>query len=141
MFLFFFPVKLLRNLHLFYLNRLLRMFPILATFILIQASFLNRIADGPYWTIMSIHTHRCRVYWWSTLLYIQNFLNPPYMVSLHWWLYVDIITTTKSIEEQERIPNSVTIIVQKSSIRCPSVSVSQRVNEQSFHLSNIVLPI
>ncbi|XP_075974719.1 nose resistant to fluoxetine protein 6-like [Anticarsia gemmatalis] len=85
------PMKLLKNLHLFYLNRLLRIFPVLAAMILIQISFLNWIVDGPFWSVVLDHTHRCRVYWWSTLLHIQNFVNPNHMCLAHsWYLAIDI---------------------------------------------------
>lgn len=84
-------MKLLKNLHLFYLNRLLRMFPVLAAMVLIQASFLNWVVDGPYWEVAMVHTHRCRVYWWSTLLHIQNFYNPGAMCLAHsWYLAIDV---------------------------------------------------
>ncbi|KAJ0175782.1 hypothetical protein K1T71_008941 [Dendrolimus kikuchii] len=84
-------MKLLKNLHLFYLNRLLRMFPVLAAFILLQASVLNWISDGPYWDSVVEQTHRCRVFWWSTLLHIQNFYNPSHMCLPHsWYLAIDV---------------------------------------------------
>lgn len=71
----------MKNLHMFYLNRLLRMFPVLAAFVLLQASLLNRVSDGPNWVIMEGHTERCRMYWWTTLLHVQNWVNPGEMVS------------------------------------------------------------
>ncbi|CAH0406840.1 unnamed protein product [Chilo suppressalis] len=84
-------MSLIKNLHLFYLNRLLRMFPILATAILMQASFQNRMTDGPYWFIVAWSTNNCRQYWWSTLLYVQNLLNPPTMCLGHaWYLAIDM---------------------------------------------------
>ncbi|XP_050561859.1 nose resistant to fluoxetine protein 6-like [Spodoptera frugiperda] len=84
-------LKLLKNLHLFYLNRLLRMFPVLAAVILMQISIFNRVADGPYWNVEMTNTHRCRVYWWSTLLHIQNYVNPSHMCLSHsWYLAIDV---------------------------------------------------
>ncbi|KAJ8721313.1 hypothetical protein PYW07_002088 [Mythimna separata] len=84
-------MKLLKNLHLFYLNRLLRMFPALAAVILLHVSILNRVADGPYWGMVSVLTQRCRVYWWSTLLHIQNYVNPSHMCLAHsWYLAIDV---------------------------------------------------
>ncbi|KAF9798492.1 hypothetical protein SFRURICE_012520 [Spodoptera frugiperda] len=88
---FFTLIKLLKNLHLFYLNRLLRMFPVLAAVILMQISIFNRVADGPYWNVEMTNTHRCRVYWWSTLLHIQNYVNPSHMCLSHsWYLAIDV---------------------------------------------------
>lgn len=75
-------VDLLKNVHLFYLNRLLRMFPILAAAILLIASWYNHVADGPYWSVFASKVDRCRTYWWSTLLYVQNYTNQSKMVSM-----------------------------------------------------------
>ncbi|KAL0831538.1 hypothetical protein ABMA28_002332 [Loxostege sticticalis] len=84
-------MSLLKKLHLFYLNRILRMFPVLGAVVLIQASFFHRLADGPYWSSMAMNTNNCRVYWWSTLLYIQNWVNPRNMCLSHtWYLAVDM---------------------------------------------------
>ncbi|XP_028030312.1 nose resistant to fluoxetine protein 6-like [Bombyx mandarina] len=84
-------MKLLRNLHFFYLNRLLRMFPTLAAFILIQASLLNRVADGPNWRMVLENTNACRMNWWTTLLHVQNLVNPLQMCLPHtWYLAIDV---------------------------------------------------
>uniref|UniRef100_A0A2A4JTY7 Acyltransferase 3 domain-containing protein n=1 Tax=Heliothis virescens TaxID=7102 RepID=A0A2A4JTY7_HELVI len=67
------------------------MFPALATVILLQISIFNRVADGPFWVVVMTQTHTCRVYWWSTLLHIQNFVNPQHMCLLHsWYLAIDV---------------------------------------------------
>ncbi|KAJ8730602.1 hypothetical protein PYW08_002015 [Mythimna loreyi] len=84
-------MKLLKNLHLFYLNRLLRMFPALAAVILLHVSIFSRVADGPYWETVAVHTQRCRVYWWSTLLHIQNYVNPSFTcIAPSWYLAIDV---------------------------------------------------
>lgn len=72
----YFPVKLLKNLHLFYLNRFLRMFPVLAATILLQASVLHYIYDGAMWNVVAIATESCRTHWWLTFTYVQNFFTP-----------------------------------------------------------------
>ncbi|XP_052756177.1 O-acyltransferase like protein-like [Galleria mellonella] len=83
-------LKLIKNLHLFYLNRYLRLFPLLAACILLQASLFHRVSDGPMWEEVAIQTERCRKYWWSTLLYIQNYYNPTSMCLPHtWYLAID----------------------------------------------------
>ncbi|CAG4949231.1 unnamed protein product [Colias eurytheme] len=52
-------VALLKNLHIFYLNRLVR--------------------------------PRCRAFWWSTLLYVQNFVNPhEACLGVTWYLAIDM---------------------------------------------------
>ncbi|KAG7305905.1 hypothetical protein JYU34_008457 [Plutella xylostella] len=84
-------MDLIKNVHLFYLNRLLRMFPILAAAILLIASWYNHVADGPYWSVFASKVDRCRTYWWSTLLYVQNYTNQSKMcVGQGWYLAVDI---------------------------------------------------
>ncbi|CAH0406839.1 unnamed protein product [Chilo suppressalis] len=84
-------INLIKNLHLFYLNRLLRMFPVLATAILLQVSFFNRITDGPFWEPIARNTNNCRQYWWSTLLYVQNLVNARNMCLSHsWYLAIDM---------------------------------------------------
>ncbi|XP_072938825.1 uncharacterized protein [Epargyreus clarus] len=83
--------QLLNRLHLFYLNRLLRMFPALGALVLLEASFFHRIADGPYWDTVARNAQRCRTYWWSTLLHIQNWVNPMHMCIPHtWYIAMDI---------------------------------------------------
>ncbi|KAJ2950206.1 hypothetical protein O0L34_g11568 [Tuta absoluta] len=84
-------MKLLKNVHLFYLNRLMRMFPLLAACILLQASFLYRLSDGPAFETAAHETNKCRLYWWSTLLYVQNYVNTLNMCLGHtWYLAVDM---------------------------------------------------
>ncbi|XP_059055543.1 O-acyltransferase like protein-like [Achroia grisella] len=82
--------KFVKNIHLFYLNRYLRLFPILAATILLQASFFNQVTDGPAWGTVAQQTHQCRVHWWPTLLYIQNFYSPGFTCLPHtWYLAID----------------------------------------------------
>ncbi|XP_052756093.1 O-acyltransferase like protein-like [Galleria mellonella] len=83
-------LKLVKNLHLFYLNRYLRLFPVLAACVLLQASLFHRASDGPVWDEVGRQTHHCRKYWWSTLLFMQNYYNPGYMCLPHsWYLAID----------------------------------------------------
>ncbi|XP_028161295.1 O-acyltransferase like protein-like isoform X1 [Ostrinia furnacalis] len=84
-------IKLIKNIHLFYLNRLLRIFPVLATGVLIEASLLNHLSDGPYWVEVSNLVERCRGSWWTTLLYIQNYYSPtPMCLGVGWYLAIDM---------------------------------------------------
>ncbi|XP_050668647.1 nose resistant to fluoxetine protein 6-like [Leptidea sinapis] len=84
------PKSLLMNLHKFYLGRLLRMFPILAIVILFEASLYNRISDGGFWYIAAGNVHTCRAFWWTTLLHIQNFVNPHQpCIIVTWYLAID----------------------------------------------------
>lgn len=73
--------QFIKYIPLFYLHRLLRMFPLLAAAVLLQASLLHRLGDGPQWASMAWAVQTCRSYWWSALLHIQNFTNVNEMVS------------------------------------------------------------
>ncbi|XP_048480394.1 uncharacterized protein LOC105382199 [Plutella xylostella] len=85
------PSTLIKNIHLFYLNRLLRMFPILASGVLLMASWFNQVADGPNWQSVVRSVDNCRTYWWSTLLHVQNYINPERVcLDQSWYLSVDI---------------------------------------------------
>ncbi|XP_050668625.1 nose resistant to fluoxetine protein 6-like [Leptidea sinapis] len=85
------PKSLLMNLHKFYLGRLLRMFPILAIVILFEVSLYNRISDGGFWYIAGENVHKCRAFWWTTLLHIQNFVNPHQAcLGVTWYLAIDV---------------------------------------------------
>ncbi|XP_050668645.1 nose resistant to fluoxetine protein 6-like isoform X1 [Leptidea sinapis] len=85
------PKSLLMNLHKFYLGRLLRMFPLLAAVILFEVSLFNRISDGGFWYLAAENVHKCRAFWWTTLLYIQNFVNPQEAcLAVTWYLAIDV---------------------------------------------------
>jgi hypothetical protein len=77
----FVAARFIRTLHLFYINRLLRMFPLFAIVILLQASIFNYVSDGPFWVNAGEATENCRTYWWSALLHVQNYVNPLKVVS------------------------------------------------------------
>ncbi|XP_063533236.1 nose resistant to fluoxetine protein 6-like [Cydia strobilella] len=84
------PMSLLKNIHLFYLHRLLRMFPLLAAVVLFQASLLQHSADGPGWPALATSIQNCRHWWWSTLLHVQNYVNLTEICLGHtWYLSVD----------------------------------------------------
>nr|XP_049694112.1 O-acyltransferase like protein [Helicoverpa armigera] len=83
--------RFIKTIHLFYLNRLLRMFPLLATMVLLQASLFNHVSDGPYWINQAHAAENCRQYWWAALLHIQNYVNPlEICLAQTWYLSVDM---------------------------------------------------
>lgn len=53
----------------------MRLFPILAAMVLLQASAFNHVSDGPNWSGMAEQAENCRTYW-STLLHVPNYVNP-----------------------------------------------------------------
>ncbi|XP_063538699.1 nose resistant to fluoxetine protein 6-like [Cydia strobilella] len=85
------PMQLIKNLHLFYLHRLLRMFPLLAAAVLLQASVFHHVSDGVRWNRVAWEAQKCRDHWWSALLHIQNLVNPRGICVAHsWYLSVDV---------------------------------------------------
>ncbi|XP_054259385.1 nose resistant to fluoxetine protein 6-like [Macrosteles quadrilineatus] len=79
------------NLVQFYVYRYLRLTPTLAALVLLQATILRRATDGPLWRRMFYdYQHNCQTNWWSTLLYIANYVNPVSMcVPQAWYLCAD----------------------------------------------------
>lgn len=76
--------QFLMSLHMFYLNRWLRLFPILAAVVLIQVSILRHISYKD-------ESETCKELWWATLLYVQNLIDPfKYCLSHSWYLNVDL---------------------------------------------------
>ncbi|CAH0581524.1 unnamed protein product [Chrysodeixis includens] len=79
-----------KNLHWFYLNRFMRVTPMLGVVALLQASYYNQIVDGPHWVTVANHVERCRNDWLMTMLHVQNFVLPRSMcVSHSWYVAID----------------------------------------------------
>ncbi|GBP20418.1 O-acyltransferase like protein [Eumeta japonica] len=75
----------------FYLQRYLRMFPLLAAAILLQMSLAHHISDGPIWTNVARDIEFCRENWWAALLHVQNYVSYGAMCIGHtWYLSVDM---------------------------------------------------
>lgn len=66
-----------------YLHRYIRMTPLLAATILVSVSLLRFLGNGPFWPILvDFNGGHCMHYWHSTMLYIQNYVNPDKIVSV-----------------------------------------------------------
>ncbi|XP_049532610.1 nose resistant to fluoxetine protein 6-like [Anopheles darlingi] len=80
------------NLPVMYAHRYLRLTPALAALILYTATLMRYSGSGPFWDgAMTLMADNCRTYWWSTLLYIQNYVNPTELCLGHsWYLSVDM---------------------------------------------------
>lgn len=64
-----------------YLHRYLRLTPLLGISILFTVSLLRYLGNGPLWpTIIGAFEQRCENNWMTTLLYIQNYVNPSELV-------------------------------------------------------------
>ncbi|KAJ9592888.1 hypothetical protein L9F63_015466, partial [Diploptera punctata] len=55
--------------------------PALAMMVLIQAGLYKHFGSGPLWLSSDqISDNSCSEYWWSTLLYVENYVNPNNLV-------------------------------------------------------------
>ncbi|CRK92296.1 CLUMA_CG005855, isoform A [Clunio marinus] len=67
-----------------YLHWYLRVAPILAVSIFLFLTLVQRLGEGPYHTsIMQSQVPQCEEYWWSALLFVQNYVNPTQMCLIH----------------------------------------------------------
>ncbi|EDS30955.1 conserved hypothetical protein [Culex quinquefasciatus] len=75
-----------------YLHRYIRITGPYAALILFGVSFAKYMGEGLLWNpIMEHHEASCSKYWWSALLYIQNYVNPTNMCfGWTWYLSVDM---------------------------------------------------
>ncbi|KAL9695314.1 hypothetical protein quinque_014599 [Culex quinquefasciatus] len=75
-----------------YLRRYIRLSAPLAPLILLVVSFGKYLGEGPLWSsIVGREERACSEYWWSALLYIQNYVNPRSMcLPWTWYLSVDM---------------------------------------------------
>ncbi|XP_060531734.1 nose resistant to fluoxetine protein 6-like [Cylas formicarius] len=75
----------------FYVHRILRLTPALAATILLYSTLLDDLGSGPYWFLVYyFFQKKCEDNWWSTLMYVQNYVHPTEMcVGQSWYLAVD----------------------------------------------------
>ncbi|XP_001656258.2 nose resistant to fluoxetine protein 6 [Aedes aegypti] len=80
------------NVPLMYLHRYLRLTPVFAALILFTVGILPNLSSGPLWnTSLGLSVDQCNQYWWSALLYVQNYVNPDQICLGHsWYLSVDM---------------------------------------------------
>lgn len=64
-----------------YLKRYLRIAAPFAAAILFTVSFLYYVSNGPIWDLTKMAAiDFCEENWWSSLLFVQNYVNPGKMV-------------------------------------------------------------
>lgn len=64
-----------------YFHRYLRLTPLLLVCVAVSMTIFRYFGSGPLWPLYRLAVEdNCRKYWWSTLLYIQNYWNPDDMV-------------------------------------------------------------
>lgn len=70
------------NYPLLYFHRYLRLTPLFAVCIVVSMTIFRYFGTGPLWPFYNYMAveESCRKYWWSALLYIQNYYNPDEMV-------------------------------------------------------------
>lgn len=70
------------NVPLIYFHRYLRLTPLFVVTILCSMSLLRYLGNGPIWPLLlDFLNGQCERNYWSTLLYIQNYVNPLDVVS------------------------------------------------------------
>ncbi|XP_058456888.1 nose resistant to fluoxetine protein 6-like [Malaya genurostris] len=68
------------------LYRYIRLTPAYAFVILLHATWLSKLLDGPLWKLGSeIERTFCRRNWWTNLLYINNYVNANQPCVQHGW--------------------------------------------------------
>lgn len=80
------------NVPLMYLHRYLRLTPAFAALVLFTCTLMKYCGSGPFWNSLIKSTQvACDKYWWSALLYVQNYVNPNRICLGHsWYLSVDM---------------------------------------------------
>ncbi|XP_071489881.1 uncharacterized protein [Diadema antillarum] len=77
----------------FYLNRHFRLTPALAMLILIRVYIVPEMNQGPIWYREESGRELCRSYWWTGILFINNFFPPTIRaecVNWTWYLACDM---------------------------------------------------
>lgn len=64
-----------------YFHRYLRLTPALGAAIFLYATLLKRAGNGPMADTLIRDAAICDDYWWSALLYVQNYVNKGNIVS------------------------------------------------------------
>lgn len=65
-----------------YIHRYIRLTPILGITILFVLSVAKYFGLGPFWNIFFENINsNCNKWWWTSILYVQNYVNPDEIVS------------------------------------------------------------
>lgn len=69
------------NYPLYILHRYLRLTPAFGVLIILFVTGIKYFGSGPLWTsFLNMSVLPCQKYWWTALLYIQNYYNPEEIV-------------------------------------------------------------
>ncbi|XP_039294753.1 nose resistant to fluoxetine protein 6 [Nilaparvata lugens] len=80
------------NLPMFYLHRLIRVFPAYLFQILMTMTLYPRMFGGPMWEyFVGRHRDICQKNWWTNVLFINNYVEPDFQcIPSSWYLSVDM---------------------------------------------------
>ncbi|XP_015839398.1 nose resistant to fluoxetine protein 6 isoform X2 [Tribolium castaneum] len=79
------------NIVLFYVHRYLRLTPVYFIVGLIHVFLLDYIGNGPLWKIVDLKlVDNCRKRWWTSLLFISNYVQNEVCLPQAWYLSVDM---------------------------------------------------
>ncbi|GLV35418.1 uncharacterized protein CBL_01432 [Carabus blaptoides fortunei] len=79
------------NVFKFWIRKYIKLAPLMAVVVLMYATILIRIGSGPIWPlVLNPMKENCQKYWWTSLLYIQNYYNIDNIcVGQSWYNAVD----------------------------------------------------
>lgn len=67
-------------------GRYARLAPLLALTILVHATWLYRLGDGPFWDKVNFSERQfCRENWWTNLIFLDNYINVEEKCLIHSW--------------------------------------------------------
>ncbi|KAH0817641.1 hypothetical protein GEV33_005150 [Tenebrio molitor] len=81
------------NVVLFYVHRYIRITLPLSVAVIVYSSFIQHFGSGPLWreTYLAMQLP-CQHFWWSTLLHIQNYINPSFLcIPQTWYLTCEML--------------------------------------------------
>ncbi|GJQ86256.1 hypothetical protein Trydic_g8955 [Trypoxylus dichotomus] len=76
----------------YYMHKLLKVMPTLVLVVLLYASLLAYLGNGPFWPIIyNLFQKDCENNWWSTITFMANYIHPTnHCLTQGWYLSVDI---------------------------------------------------
>ncbi|KAK9692757.1 Acyltransferase family [Popillia japonica] len=76
----------------YYAHKMIKVMPTLLLIVLIYASLLVYLGNGPFWPIIyNLFQRDCENNWWSTILFVANYVHPTnHCLTQGWYLSVDI---------------------------------------------------
>lgn len=68
------------NLIMMYVHRYVRLTPTYAIMVGMGATIFNYVGNGPGWDTVETSEEKCRKYWWTNILYVNNLFHIGEMV-------------------------------------------------------------